>query len=1738
MQTRTSPIGSHLALLQAAVPAWLKQASPALREAFFKSSLTSLRSANQAADLLSQFKSPQDFCAPLLQAALDNDFPMLNLDVRKHSLVRMKHDRDLWTVRLEPQETTLLAAAMHNFEAHEAATDGLETGSAILQTGALYLHVKPDYRLVYSYPKHAQVNLPPERFTALCRRLDLGRQYQEHFRSVFKPLPSHARPKDETQRSVSATLGYHLRDSLDVAAVQARIRGHISAAAHDMIMQFTQPTEIGGMHSWAGDEVQYCQLSLLNTHLRTGNSLLGMLSIERKSGQGGCVVYMPGEPEAALREYDSLEQFERVLREKLRNADYRNFFSRFISHRSAAAFFERLGTTLNPQPFSWPGQFSKPASADPNADIGLRSHPVEGTLSRLMYDQLLIKVSENARTLVVPTDDEDALTREKRIAWYESLVGNAVGVAGFFVPGLGEGLAAAGALDMIRNVCVGVDDWRHGQREEALGHFASVTNNLALLVGGAAAGVSIARSPFMEGLEPIIDTTGRPALMETDLSRYVADVVLPAELAPNSVGQYSHQGRTYVRLESRVFEQYQDPISLQWSLEHPRLAQRYRPPMRHNGEGGWQHIHEHPLEWQGATLVRRLGPVADGLDDAQLLRAQRACFVSDAQLRQCHVELQPAPARLHDALLRARSRKQFTELHERILAGGPLGEGAEYCVPLLLEQARWPQGLAVRLAASDGTFLDYGTAAASDRRLLLTRDDMLQGTWSRRIVEQLSPSERATLFPDSVANTVADQVKALSEEVATLLGARQASVVEALRQRSEPALLAEARTLRRDFKALSAAEANELANAASAWERGQLLDGKVAGRIAEQARLCLRERRLSMAIEALDASAVASSDRDRLAIGLLDTLPGWNVTLAFELRSGQVGGDLLASTGQQHAAQLKYIVKHTDGYQAFDSREQELSGHTDLFTALHQAMPDAQRAALALELPGKALDDCLFERAVADRPRAARVLGQRALLPWFRPPTRIDDGQVGYVLSGRGNSTWGSNRRLRRLYPALSEPQLTALGQALLRSHETLDGALLHLETEYAVLSKTLDEWAKEQPLSRNLTAVEIKRVWRRGSTSLTVINQPSLPTITANFEHVTHLTIAGCELVDDPSLLLSRFPGLTVLDLSNNRLTAIPAQVGKLGKLVRLDLHANQLPAIDTVFDALLQPGVPTRLARLHLSEAFADSGENVLSARAMLPLSQMVGLRTLDLSRNNLSFTAQALHTLGGMSHLHKLLLHENAIQLSEAVRDVFTGLLDIRTLILNDNPLGLAPAVDGLRFLRNLGLRGAYLSEFPPGLLGLMSQWVVNLANVNLSDNLLVELPALASTGYARLLQSGFRREEMRINLNLNPLNQAALVELHEARIPFAGARRPALAPAIRDRAWQHGCTPQLTSLINVDRGAEEATAFYDVMDQIPRTAGYIENPRACRERMWALMRSVVGQDSPANGDGLGLNELRTQLFDQATLVGETCGDGISVILDGFEVTVLAWKTATAAAQGGQGMFTALLKLARQLYLASVVDEYSVIIAQDRRLRHQALLLGERRAPNALDTLPDDSLRDAPLDDEAEIRLMLRNRLQQRLGLLAQPAMRFGEVLQQQTIDNVGSAVLKRDTDTDLLAWLIQQKFWEVYCRKEAPAAFAALAQRWDDVVNVYEDISSDAKAFELQGERLTQALALLHDFSAEYTWHRDRRPVAVTLNEAQVLQLYAWMRDSRSRAMDALLTRLTREHMQLPTQEHSA
>src|SRR5690606_33144392 len=86
-----------------------------------------------------------------------------------------------------------------------------------------------------------------------------------------------------------------------------------------------------------------------------------------------------------------------------------------------------------------------------------------------------------------PTRDEDRKSRLKR--WYalESAGMDLLMVAGFFVPVLGTLLAVVAVGQLLHEAFVAVEDWTHGETEEALNHVFDIGENLAAMaVLGAA----------------------------------------------------------------------------------------------------------------------------------------------------------------------------------------------------------------------------------------------------------------------------------------------------------------------------------------------------------------------------------------------------------------------------------------------------------------------------------------------------------------------------------------------------------------------------------------------------------------------------------------------------------------------------------------------------------------------------------------------------------------------------------------------------------------------------------------------------------------------------------------------------------------------------------------------------------------------------------------------------------------------------------------------------------------------------------------------------------------------------------------------------------------------------------------------------------------------------------------------------------------------------------------------------
>ena len=195
---------------------------------------------------------------------------------------------------------------------------------------------------------------------------------------------------------------------------------------------------------------------------------------------------------------------------------------------------------------------------------------------------------------------------------------------------------------------------------------------------------------------------------------------------------------------------------------------------------------------------------------------------------------------------------------------------------------------------------------------------------------------------------------------------------------------------------------------------------------------------------------------------------------------------------------------------------------------------------------------------------------------------------------------------------------------------------------------------------------------------------------------------------------LLSPGSPLKVLDVSGNRLTALPPELGRL-RLERLDLSDNRLATL------------PRAMGRLRPSALFAFflGGEPHLtldlSGNRLTDLPPELGrisdLVVLDLSDNRLTDLPKALFRL---DRLQVLNLSGNQL---ETVPPVIGDMVTLETLGLGDNQLTtLPPELGQLPQLYSLDLSGNRLTALPPEL-----AQASNLRHLNLSGNRLPGLPA---------------------------------------------------------------------------------------------------------------------------------------------------------------------------------------------------------------------------------------------------------------------------------------------------------------------------------------------------------------------------------------------------------------------------
>jgi len=214
--------------------------------------------------------------------------------------------------------------------------------------------------------------------------------------------------------------------------------------------------------------------------------------------------------------------------------------------------------------------------------------------------------------------------------------------------------------------------------------------------------------------------------------------------------------------------------------------------------------------------------------------------------------------------------------------------------------------------------------------------------------------------------------------------------------------------------------------------------------------------------------------------------------------------------------------------------------------------------------------------------------------------------------------------------------------------------------------------------------------------------------------------------LLSDLPAEIGQLANLTTLDLSWNGLSNLSAEIGQLANLTTLDLSWNGLSDLPTEIGQLANL-TTLNLSRNLLSDLPAEIGQlanlTTLNLRwnrlSDLPaeIGQLTNLTMLDLSENQLSDLPAEI---GQLTNLTTLDLGEN--QLSDLPAEI-GQLANLTTLDLGENQLSDLPAEIGqLVNLTTLNLRWNRLSDLPAEI-----GQLVNLTTLDLGRNQLSNLPA---------------------------------------------------------------------------------------------------------------------------------------------------------------------------------------------------------------------------------------------------------------------------------------------------------------------------------------------------------------------------------------------------------------------------
>ncbi|MGV5529560.1 hypothetical protein DBB42_25830 [Pseudomonas plecoglossicida] len=1127
------------------LPAWLKAAKPkqlAMLQLRFNAYLASQRQMAGFADRL----QPLDrFAKQLLEPALRQD-SQLKLQVDLDKLV-WRETRARLDVRAglipdyQPYFVRMpaLQKLLQNFKANESFFLG--TALTLPQAHQAEQVVSEDF----------------DRIVSLCREVDVGSAYQRHLAQVLTP---------DFEKALTTDRRLELAVAVEIAAIKQQLDPEdllvlrIACKDEPAVIDGPVQLEIGALQV-LGCRVDGAVAVELIEHSQSTFSFGVPGRLKR------VILYTPDDQAQPLRAFTSWDEANRVLATAMGNQDYRQAFVRRIALGDRATCEQALATRLQ--------------DAQPDLEPRRVVEAGDGFASMAAWHMRRIKA--DARFLAVPTAQADDAASEQRLDELKSAGLVLLNLAGLFVPVIGALLVADLARQLLTETFEGVRDWQLGHQHEALAHMLRVAFSVAT-TGAVVVGVHLARSAFVETLEPVITEDGRQRLWRNELAPY-QETTPPVQLTELDNGLLAEGTRHWWRLDGALYRVRQTANGA-WRLLHAEGDAAFGPVLERCSARGWRLAYERPLEWQGAALLLgRLWPTATAMDAVRMEQVLTVADVDEAYLRGLLVERRRMPVQLRDTLQRFAVDARAQAFFSRLEAGEANTDTElwQWCIERLQLQGETleEQALSIGDAA-----IELREAMLEHFSRLYLADDPLLG-----LIQRDFPT-----LPDAYALDVLEQ----ATEAMRLRMQAESRLPLALAEHARVALQLARLTRMREALYLQGSYRPEVVALAFALLRWH---GPRAG--------------------------------------------DFNLILRRNPYAGAAMERLFAETDLEHAVVLvrrqgRFQLYNSRGL----PDEREVAEPQGLFEVLAACLPVEYRVRQGwdgADAPAR-IRKQMQAWLPRDRQAVLHLLGWREARPMASPMQRLADGRLGYPLGGCQSCIGSPERvvrqRVRALYPGIGDVGVDRYIQSLLDMRGGLFENLLRVEQEYRRLDDSLLAWVAEGAGSasraRRRVADSLRRAWQMridrfvgaigndAMLSLSIVAVPvgGLPVLPVgtDFSHVSELTLSALGLDAIPSGFLACFPDLLCLDMSDNALRALPEGLERLTALRQLLMPRNRIRI------SAPQANVLTGLALLRS----LDLSDNPLG-NIRLQFDRLPSLRILRLNRVQMTALPSGLEWCG---------------------------------------------------------------------------------------------------------------------------------------------------------------------------------------------------------------------------------------------------------------------------------------------------------------------------------------------------------------------------------------------------------------------------------------------------------------------------------------------------------------------------